>query len=138
MLALLLVGIAGGCSLDAEDEIQIVPVFTRSDHAIPDPGTPRNVSIQANAVGIILTNGEFVMPCRVGAPTARLEQQGENLKLRVVYQPPADCDDAPMLVDYSIALSNVPVGPYHFSVVHEGDFQVPNGTTVAEEDVTVF
>lgn len=139
MLAMLLAGAASGCSLETDEGgIVVTPLFSLSTDPLPQPDDAPSVGVQANAVGIISTNGTFVMTCGRGVPRARYEKQAENITLRIVYEEPENCPQTPTLVDYSVILSRVPVGSYHFTVIHEGDRQVPDGTVVAEEDVTVF
>ena len=138
MAAMLLALLAVGCSLETDDSgIGLRHVFQASGDPLPDPGVPPTINVNVNAVGIITTNGQLVTQCDRGDLGARYSQQGENLAVHIVYRAPTNCTTAPVVLDYTVFLSNVPSGTYHFSVVHEGDRQVANGTTVAEQDVTI-
>ncbi|HEX6630022.1 MAG TPA: hypothetical protein VF048_02985 [Gemmatimonadaceae bacterium] len=137
--AVLLLLLASACSLETKDDgIGVLPNFRNSTDPIPEPDVPPIVSAEVTAAGLVTTNGQLVATCATGTLAARVEQQAENLKLRVIYVAPAGCTPTPTLVDYTIYLSHVPEGTYHFSVVHEGDRQVPSGTAVVQQDITVF
>jgi hypothetical protein len=139
MAAMLLLLLAGGCSLQTDEGgIAVLPQFRASTAPLPEPGVPPIVEVQINAAGLVTTTGQLVATCDRGAVDAKYEQQADNLKLRVIYIAPAGCTEAPTLLEYTIFLSHVPPGIYHYTVVHEGDRQVPTGTAVAEQDITVF
>lgn len=139
MAAVLLLLLASGCSLDTEDDsIRILPIFNQPNTAPPEPDVLPTITVTTTTAGVITTSGQLVATCARGLVDAKYQRDGSDLELRVIYRPDPGCPSEPTLLTYNILLSNVPPGQYHFAVVHEGDRQVPTGTVVAEQDVTVF
>ena len=139
MAAMLLGLLASGCSLGTDEGgIAVLPDFRPSTATPPAPNVPPTIEVEVTATGLVATRGQLVAICEVGVLDAKYEQQGTDLKLRVIYRPDTGCTETPTVVDYTIYLNRVPAGTYHYSVVHEGDRQVPTGTAVAEQDITVF